>query len=65
MQIQEGTLLPHGVINVTSVHWKPVDTTPHDYKMSWEKRSIDLDNLQAPEGHVLTGLQCLEDSAEH
>lgn len=33
--------------------------------MSWEKRSIDLDSLQAPEGHVLTGLQKLKDSACH
>lgn len=56
IQIQEGSLLPHGVVNASSLRWKPVDTSKPDYKMSWEKRSIDLDDLQAPEGYVVTGI---------
>ena len=55
LQIQEGSLLPHGGINASTLQWKPVNTSQSDYKMSWEKRSIDLDDLQAPEGHVVTG----------
>lgn len=59
LQIQDGYLLPHGGINATSLQWKPVNTSQLDYKMSWEKRSIDLDDLHAPEGHVMTGKLCL------
>ncbi|KAK3908866.1 Chaperone protein DnaJ [Frankliniella fusca] len=60
LQIQEGSLLPHGVINASSLHWKPVNESQNEYKMSWEKRDIDLDNLEAPEGHVLTGIRFQE-----
>ncbi|KAJ8969231.1 hypothetical protein NQ317_002186 [Molorchus minor] len=64
LQIQEGELLPRGQINIETVHWVPVE----DYKitdkkifngqdyhtLSWEKRAIDLDNLEADEGCILT-----------
>lgn len=60
IQIQEGSLLPHGMINASTVEWKPVNTNKPDYKMSWEKRSIDLDDLEAPEGHALTGIRFQE-----
>ncbi|XP_069695090.1 uncharacterized protein [Periplaneta americana] len=65
--IQEAGLLPRGGINMTSVQWKPVD----DYRISdsnvsdgkdyhtlrWRERAIDLDDLVAPEGYVLTGVR--------
>lgn len=65
LQIQEGELLPRLAINASSVAWKPVE----DYKitdrkifngqdyhtLTWEKRRIDLDDLEAEDGHVLTG----------
>ncbi|KAL1497458.1 hypothetical protein ABEB36_008426 [Hypothenemus hampei] len=65
LQIQQGELLPRMIINASTLEWKPVE----DYKitdrkifngqdyhtMSWEKRRVDLDDLEADEGHVLTG----------
>lgn len=65
IQIQEGKLLPRGNIDASTVRWVPVE----DYKItdrkiyngqdyhtfSWEKRAVDLDDLEADEGHVLTG----------
>ncbi|KAJ9592425.1 hypothetical protein L9F63_015841, partial [Diploptera punctata] len=67
LQIQEGGVLPRGGINMTSVRWRPVDnyTIPgsdvyngKDYHtLSWEKRAIDLDDLVAPKGSVLTGMR--------
>ena len=65
LQIQEAGLLPRGGINMTSVKWRPVDDyrisdsnvfNGKDYHtLSWEQRAIDLDDLVAPEGSVLTG----------
>lgn len=65
LQIQEGKLLPKGKIDVDTVHWVP----PEEYKisdrkifngqdyhtLSWEKRAIDLDDLEADEGYIVTG----------
>uniref|UniRef100_A0AAR5PBK7 Uncharacterized protein n=1 Tax=Dendroctonus ponderosae TaxID=77166 RepID=A0AAR5PBK7_DENPD len=70
LQIQEGELLPRLGINASSVAWKPVE----DYKitdrkifngqdyhtLTWEKRRIDLDDLEADDGHVLTGVRFKE-----
>lgn len=67
IQIQEGKLLPRGTIDESTVRWVPIS----DYKlldrgirngqdyhtMSWDKRSIDLDDLIAPQSHVLTGIR--------
>ncbi|ERL85944.1 hypothetical protein D910_03359, partial [Dendroctonus ponderosae] len=70
LQIQEGELLPRLGINASSVAWKPVE----DYKitdrkifngqdyhtLTWEKRRIDLDDLEADDGNVLTGVRFKE-----
>jgi len=65
LQIQQAGLMPRGEINMTSVQWRPVDNyrisdsdvyNGKDYHtLSWEQRAIDLDDLLAPEGSVLTG----------
>lgn len=67
LQIQEGELLPRMTINASSLTWKE----PEDYKitdkkifnsqdyhtLTWENRKMDLDDLEADEGHVLTGMK--------
>lgn len=67
IQIQEGELQTRGYVNASTLNWKPVS----DYKlldrgirngldyhtMSWDKRAIDLDDLVAPSGHVVTGFR--------
>lgn len=67
LQIQEGKLLPRGNIDLTTVHWVPVE----DYKitdkntingqdyhtLTWEKRAVDLDDLVADDGYVVTGVR--------
>lgn len=65
LQVQEGKLLPRGKIEIDTAHWIPVEEykitdkkifNGQDYHtLSWEKRAIDLDDLEADEGHVLTG----------
>ncbi|XP_039296531.1 uncharacterized protein LOC111046010 isoform X1 [Nilaparvata lugens] len=67
LQIQEGELLPKGLINETSVHWVPLDdysvgkadSRPGvDYHMmSWDERALDLDDIVAPTGYVMTGVK--------
>lgn len=67
LQIREGQLEPYGGINASSIRWRPVDNysitdrnveNGRDYKtLSWEQRAIDLDDLEAPPGHVLTGVR--------
>lgn len=67
LQIQEGKLLPQGAIDQSTIRWVPVE----DYKitdryiyngqdyhtLTWEQRSIDLDDLIADEQHLLTGVR--------
>ncbi|KAB0793606.1 hypothetical protein PPYR_13226 [Photinus pyralis] len=67
LQIQEGKLLPHGGIDSSTIRWVPVE----DYKitdryiyngqdyhtLTWEQRSIDLDDLIADDQHVMTGVR--------
>ncbi|CAH0751220.1 unnamed protein product [Diatraea saccharalis] len=65
LQISEGTLGERGVI--TPGDWVPVQkfdpddpgtTLGTDYhKLTYEKRAIDLDELDSPAGHVLTGVK--------
>ncbi|XP_070073239.1 uncharacterized protein [Drosophila takahashii] len=65
LQIQEGDLLPQGVINQTE--WKPVDSfdvSSKDVKkdvdfhmLTYEKRSIDLDEVKVKNKSVVTGLR--------
>ncbi|XP_969643.2 uncharacterized protein LOC658141 isoform X1 [Tribolium castaneum] len=67
LQIQEGKLLPRGNIDVTTVHWVPVEeykitdsnvANAQDYHtLTWEKRAVDLDDLVADEGYVVTGVR--------
>ncbi|XP_037725034.1 uncharacterized protein LOC119556699 isoform X2 [Drosophila subpulchrella] len=65
LQIQEGVLLPHGIINHTE--WKPVDEfkvsgkgvwKDIDYhELSYKSRSIDLDEVKVENNSVVTGLR--------
>ncbi|XP_041566382.1 uncharacterized protein LOC108147772 isoform X2 [Drosophila elegans] len=67
LQVQQGELLPLGVINQTTLQWKPVDEYKitdknvqegSDYHMlSYEKRSVDLDELKSENNSVVTGLR--------
>ncbi|KAJ8687401.1 hypothetical protein QAD02_023195 [Eretmocerus hayati] len=67
IQIQEGKLLPRGFIEPSSVSWKKIDNyTIYDsnvksgvdyHTIMWEKRAVDLDDLDAPADHLLTGLR--------
>ncbi|XP_003424464.1 uncharacterized protein LOC100679659 isoform X1 [Nasonia vitripennis] len=67
IQIQEGTLLPRGNIDGSSVAWKKIDNytiidanvrAGVDYHtIMWEKRAVDLDDLDSPADHLLTGLR--------
>lgn len=68
LQIQEGQLLPRGMINSTSLRWKPVDSYQifdrdvvdgTDYHtLDHIKRIVDLDDVQADDPtHVVTGVR--------
>lgn len=65
IQIQEGKVQPRGSIDETSIRWRPVDTFRVEnaapgvdyHTMTYEQRAMDLDDLQAPEGYVLTGIR--------
>uniref|UniRef100_A0A1B0D3K4 Uncharacterized protein n=1 Tax=Phlebotomus papatasi TaxID=29031 RepID=A0A1B0D3K4_PHLPP len=67
LQIQQGELLPRGIINGSTVNWKPINSyrlldaglkNGVDYHtMEWNKRAIDLDTLQAKPGHVVTAVK--------
>ncbi|XP_072747595.1 uncharacterized protein Orion isoform X2 [Anoplolepis gracilipes] len=67
IQIQEGQLLSRGAINTSTTEWQPVDAfsimdvnvkSGIDYhKLVWEKRALDLDDLQSPQDHLLTGIR--------
>jgi hypothetical protein len=65
MQVQEAKVKPRGLIDETTIRWKPVDTfrvenaaAGIDYHtMSYEQRAMDLDDLVAPDGYVLTGIR--------
>lgn len=67
LQIQEGRLQANGKVDNGSVAWIPVDNysitdknvfTGEDYHtLTWTKRAMDLDDLKAPENHVITGVK--------
>lgn len=67
LQIEQGQLLPASSINSTSRIWRPVDNykTTDDriyegadyHKITNEKRSIDLDDIVAPMGFLVTGIR--------
>lgn len=58
-------MLPRGAINTSTTEWQPVDAfsimdvnvkSGIDYhKLVWEKRALDLDDLQSSQDHLLTG----------
>jgi hypothetical protein len=63
--VQEGRLLPEGQIDNATVRWVPVEdyqtigsgiSANADYfRVSWEERSLELNDLMADEGFVVTG----------
>lgn len=66
LQIQQGTMEEFGTIDQNSLSWKDVDNytisdrsvySGQDYHiMTWEQRALDLDDLEADQNHVLTGI---------
>ncbi|XP_043660843.1 uncharacterized protein LOC122625054 isoform X1 [Drosophila teissieri] len=68
LQIQEGELLPRGTVNQSTLEWKPVEKynvfdrhvkNGVDYhKLSYEKRTIDLDDVDTEDNSfVITGVR--------
>lgn len=66
LQIQEGTLLPQGMVNPASTAWKTLpefkitdrNITAQDYHtLSWKQRAIDLNEVKGQPGHVVTGVR--------
>ncbi|KRK06713.1 uncharacterized protein LOC6525374 isoform X2 [Drosophila yakuba] len=68
LQIQEGELLPRGTVNQSTLEWKPVEKynifdrhvkNGIDYhKLSYEKRTIDLDDVDTEDNSfVITGVR--------
>lgn len=67
IEIQEGQLLPRGIINKTTVAWKPVvpfsilDKNVKNgvdyHTLAWVKRGLDLDDLVSNQDHLITGLR--------
>lgn len=67
LQIQEGRLMPKATIDTETIRWVPV----HDYKitdqnvandadfhtLTWEKRALDLDDLQGNKSQLITGVK--------
>ncbi|XP_060651515.1 uncharacterized protein LOC132788200 [Drosophila nasuta] len=69
LQIQQGELLPRGLINESTVEWKPVenyeigDTTAKEgvdyHTLTYQNRAIDLDEVTKPDDitFVVTGVR--------
>ncbi|XP_065349344.1 uncharacterized protein orion [Cloeon dipterum] len=65
VQVRQARVGPRGVVEAASAEWLPLEafdvaaTAPgRDYhKMDYEQRSMDLDDLTAPPGYVLTGVR--------
>ena len=63
VEVQQSSPLPEGVINETDRSWIQnsseitLDDKDDIFEMSYEERSLDLDVLEAPKGHVVTGLR--------
>lgn len=65
LQIQEGELISRANIDNTTLRWIPVDDyhvtdrnvlNKQDFHtLTWEERSLDLDDLIADDNHVVTG----------
>lgn len=67
IQVQDGELRERGLVNATTLSWRPISDfklldrgvrNGMDYHtMTWDKRSMDLDDLHAPINHVVTGVR--------
>lgn len=67
LQIQEGKLLKGGQIDPVTVRWVPPEnytildrhiSEGQDYHtLSWSERTLELSEIKAPEGHVVTGVR--------
>lgn len=62
VEIQQSSPLPEGVVNETDRSWVQnpeltLENSQDIFEMSYEERSLDLDILEAPKGHVVTGLR--------
>ncbi|KAJ8681178.1 hypothetical protein QAD02_016965 [Eretmocerus hayati] len=72
IQIQQGELGKNGNVNKSSVAWKPIKkynifntnaVMGKDYfRISWDKRRIDLDHLEVPLDQVVTGVRFKQDN---
>ncbi|CAG9812536.1 unnamed protein product [Phaedon cochleariae] len=70
LQIQEGKLMERGRVDISTVHWVPVEGykitdrkiyNHQDYHtFTWENRALDLDDLEAGPGYILTGIRFKE-----
>lgn len=67
VQVQQGQVLPQGQVNSSTIRWvetEPITINSINYnegidykKLSFEDRSIDLDKLEGPKDHVVTGVR--------
>ena len=67
IQIKQGKLLPGGLIDVDTTHWKPIEnysisdrtlTNGKDFHtITGKEKTVLLDDLDMLENHVLTGLK--------
>lgn len=67
LQIQEGKLLGRGMVNSSTIQWRPVaefrltdraiQKNVDYHTMAWNRRAIDTDDLMAPAQHVVTGVR--------
>ena len=67
IQIKQGKLLPGGLIDIDTIHWKPIEnytitdktlTNGKDFHtITWKEKTVLLDDLDMLGNHVLTGLK--------
>ncbi|XKL65650.1 hypothetical protein PGB90_009070 [Kerria lacca] len=65
LQVQEGKLLPGGVIDNQTLAWVSLPSitvgnwldVPKYHKLSYESRAIDLDDIVAPAKYLVTGVR--------
>ena len=61
IEIEESTALAEGGVNVTDRSWliseeiSNLNDYENIFEMSYESRALDMDILDAPPGHVITG----------
>ncbi|KAB7498385.1 hypothetical protein Anas_02406 [Armadillidium nasatum] len=67
LQVQQGAAMPQGQVDPNTLEWvevEPITVDSDKYKdgidyftFKYEARSMDLDKLIAPKGHVITGVK--------